>query len=272
MTSNVSRIQMTGAAWRLLALPGLLVVAGLCAGCPGEGSSDDRFDDQLACAEPLEDAIRFPETKLYFEHNSTDEDTGLHGLLDATGWSRLCVYDPNGEQILAVKPLGKFGDLGMASLFFESREPTDDAVSLEEHLANYPAGSYEIRGLSWDGKGLTGDAMLTHDLPRGPVITSPASGAVVPPVGLVVTWEPVTETISGGAIEISGYEVIVTDEEAEDPHGFAQPIFDVHVPASLTSMTVPDEFLRPGRVYEIEVLALEVSGNQTITEIFFETE
>jgi len=62
-----------------------------------------------------------------------------------------------------------------------------------------------------------------------------------------------------------------TDEEAEGPHGWAQPTYDVRAPPGVTSLAVRDEFLEPGTVYEIEVLAIEVSGNQTISTIFFTT-
>ena len=97
--------------------------------------------------------------------------------------------------------------------------------------------------------------------------------STIPPTGLNVTWEPVTETISGGAVAITGYQVIVTNESVdEDPNGFAQPIYDVHAPPTATSLPVPDEFLEAGTVYEVEVLAIEVSGNQTISAIFFTTE
>ena len=37
-------------------------------------------------------------------------------------------------------------------------------------------------------------------------------------------------------------------------------------------MPVSDEFLEPGTLYELEILAIEVSGNQTIGLGFFETE
>jgi len=39
----------------------------------------------------------------------------------------------------------------------------------------------------------------------------------------------------------------------------------------VTSLTVPSEFMEPGTEYELEVLALEKSGNQTISVLFFET-
>jgi hypothetical protein len=42
--------------------------------------------------------------------------------------------------------------------------------------------------------------------------------------------------------------------------------FDVDLPGGATSLLVPKQFLRSGRVYEFEVLATEKGGNQTITE------
>ncbi len=88
---------------------------------------------------------------------------------------------------------------------------------------------------------------------------------------LAVTWEDVTKTVNGDPVAITGYEVIVTKVKHTDPHGFSQPIFDVHVPADRNSLSVPVEFLEPGTEYELEVLALEVSGNQTITVSSFKT-
>ena len=45
----------------------------------------------------------------------------------------------------------------------------------------------------------------------------------------------------------------------------------MHVPPTLNSLRVPVEFLEADTVYELEVLALEVSGNQTISVGFFKT-
>ena len=39
-----------------------------------------------------------------------------------------------------------------------------------------------------------------------------------------------------------------------------------------TSVTVPADFMRPGGEYKVEVIAIERSGNRTITEVEFETE
>jgi hypothetical protein len=39
------------------------------------------------------------------------------------------------------------------------------------------------------------------------------------------------------------------------------------LPGSATSASIPGEFLRPGAVTELEVLARERTGNQTITAV-----
>jgi hypothetical protein len=45
----------------------------------------------------------------------------------------------------------------------------------------------------------------------------------------------------------------------------------VHVVPEVHALCVPAEFLEPNTVYELEVLALEASGNQTVIVGFFLT-
>jgi len=40
---------------------------------------------------------------------------------------------------------------------------------------------------------------------------------------------------------------------------------------SVTSLAIPIEFMQSGTQFELEVIALEESGNQTITAVSFET-
>ena len=159
----------------------------------------------------------------------------------------------------------------MAGVFFESREPPIDEFSFADLKARFPEGRYNVRALSFDGKRLVGHATFTHDVPAAPTVTAPLEGAEVNPHDLTVSWKDVTETVDGEPVTITGYEVIVTKEQHVDPHGFSQPIYDVHVPPDRNSLSVPDEFLEPGTEYELEVLALEKSGNQTISVSFFTT-
>jgi hypothetical protein len=45
----------------------------------------------------------------------------------------------------------------------------------------------------------------------------------------------------------------------------------VYVPGSVTSLPVPDGFLEPHTAYKWEVLAIERSGNQTLSSGAFRT-
>jgi hypothetical protein len=181
--------------------------------------------------------------------------------------------------VLHVGPRGQLLDLTVGGIFFESREPPASEFSFDDLRTAFPEGGYMVRGLSFDGTILVGSATFTHDVPAAPVITAPelaedpkgTRGNPVPLDGLVIDWDPVTRTVDGGPVSITGYEVIVTKEVHEDPHGFSRPIYDVHVPPSVDRLPVPSEFLEPNTVYELEVLALEVSGNQTISVGFFKT-
>jgi hypothetical protein len=223
--------------------------------------------------------IQIATAKLIIEYNSTDDDLGVHGAFDDHGWKTLCVFDPHGRPVLEVGPQGQLRDLTMAGIFFESREPPSSEFSFADLKAAFPEGQYSVRAESFDGTILVGSATFTHDVPAPPKITSPVI-AQEPrdtkknPVSrddLRVRWEPVRRTVAGGPVNITGYEVIVTKEVADDPHGFSRPTYDVHVPAAVNSLNVPREFLEADTVYELEVLALEVSGNQTISVGFFKT-
>ena len=223
------------------------------------------------CDTTMGETVRLPTTKLFIEHNSTAEDTGVHGAFDSIDWQRLCVYDPNGGIVLDVAPQHQLKGLSISGIFFESREPPNEEVPIEVILAHFPEGLYSVRGRALDGRRLTGAATFTHDIPAVPVITFPQEDGMVSADGFAVTWNHVTTTLDGDPLERTGYEVIVTKAVPDDPNGFSRPTFDVHVPPSETSLTVPNEFLEPGTRYEVEVLVLEVSGNQTITSLFFQT-
>ena len=130
-------------------------------------------------------------------------------------------------------------------------------------VAIFAAAVANYRASETEGDKLKGFATLTHDLPGAPVICSPEDGDEVDPEDVVVTWKPVTTPCG---INIESYEVIVTNDED------SRFTFDVRMPADATSLAVPAEFFEPGTEYELEILAVEESGNQTISVIFFTTE
>tara|TARA_Y100001936_G_scaffold253704_1_gene320237 strand:- start:2050 stop:2412 length:363 start_codon:yes stop_codon:yes gene_type:complete len=114
-------------------------------------------------------------------------------------------------------------------------------------------------------------ATLTHAIPAMPEITTPTEGQTVPGPTVLITWKPVTQSIYGMPVNIVGYQVIVESESEEPVHSFFRNEFNVFLPASQTTITVPAEFIKEGTEYEIEVLAIEESGNQTIGIREFET-
>jgi len=68
----------------------------------------------------------------------------------------------------------------MTELFFEGAEPNLDDVPLEDLLARFPAGDYQLVGRTVEGKRIAGTATLTHAIPAGPSNVSAAVGPATP--------------------------------------------------------------------------------------------
>lgn len=213
-------------------------------------------------------AIPLSKTKIIIETNATAGDAGIQISLDAEGWTRLVVIDPDRQQIFEVSGTGSVGMTGVTELFFESAEPSFEELPLDQLLARFPAGIYTFEGTTVDGKTLTGNATLTHAIPDGPVIVSPLEGEVVNPNATVIIWNTVTAPFPGtdSSVKIVGYQVIV---EREKP---TLRVFSVDLPATVTQVTVPSEFMESKTLYKFEVLAIEAGGNQTISEGEFKTQ
>ncbi len=230
----------------------------------------------LTSAEAATNPIPLKDAKLNIEHNATDFDTGFQGFVDSEGWRELTFTGPKGK-VLKISGLGSFAKLGLTELFFESVEPENADVSIAEMLTKLPAGNYTIEGPGMENGESTGKtkgiAWLTHNIPAGPVLEAPAEESEVPTdVDLLMKWEPVTKTISGKAVKIISYQLIV--EKIQDPHphmiGKVSSL-SMYLPPSVTSMRVPKEFLESGVDYDWEVLAIEESGNQTLSSGKFST-
>jgi len=200
--------------------------------------------------------IPFSKAKIIFEFNSTAEDLGIQVSLDGEPWNEIWIKDPKGRTILEVEGSGSLKNFGLTELFAESNEPNFAEMSKAEILALFPAGVYRFYGNTVEGDRLVGTATLTHNIPDGPVILSPLEDDVVDPNNTVISWNAVTTPLG---INIVGYQVIV--ERAD-----ALRVFDIKLPGTATSVTVPPEFFEPGTQYKFEVLAIEAGGNQTITE------
>ena len=204
-------------------------------------------------------AVQFPEARIFIEFNSTDNDLGFHVKLDAENWKSASIISPAGTTIFEVAGKGAFGALGLSELFFEGAEPSLDEVPLGTLLGMMPEGRYTFKGVTVGNTRLTSRATLSHAVPAGPEVSVLVNGDTV-----VITWEPVTGPPAGfpnRAITIVGYQVIVGS-------------FQITLSESSTSMQLPDELvesLGPG-AHDFEVLAIEASGNQTITAGTFTTD
>lgn len=213
--------------------------------------------------------IQFGQTRIIIEVNATAGDAGIQIFVDADGWRKLEVFDPKGQKIFDVLGSGSVGRQGVTELFFESAEPSFAEQSLDELFTRFPAGNYTFKGTTVDGQSLNGKAPLKHNIPAGPQIDSRLEGAVLDPtLPIVIDWQPVSNPFPGSAsVNIVGYQVIV---EQVNPQPLR--VFSVNLPPTVTKVTVSPEFLQPKAEYIVEVLAIEASGNQTISEAAFNTQ
>jgi hypothetical protein len=214
-------------------------------------------------------AIPFSQAKIIIEVNATDGDGGIQISVDAEGWNRLEVIDPDRQKVFDVSGTGSVGMTGVTELFFESAEPSFEELPLDQLLARFREGDYRFVGTTVDGKQLAGRATLKHNIPAGPTVISPSEGAAPNPNSpVVVDWNPVTDPFPGTSlpVTIAGYQVIV-----ERVKPLPLLVFSVHLPATVTKVTIPGEFIQASADYKFEVLAIEASGNQTITESSFAT-
>ena len=192
--------------------------------------------------------------KIYWEYNASANDLGVHVSLDAVDWKRLKIINPKDRTIFDVERHGPYKNLGMTELFFEGAEPSLADFPLADLLALFPEGRYEFTGKTVDGVDLESPAQFSHAIPAGPSV----SAAVGPGNSLVISWSSVTVPPPGfpaKPINIVGYQVIVG-------------LFQVTVPATTNTVTVSPEFVASLASGEqpYEVLAIEASANQTLTE------
>jgi hypothetical protein len=194
-------------------------------------------------------------TKIFFEFNSSANDLGVHVFLDGEDWKKLKIVNPDKLTIFEVEGKGPYAELGMTELFFEGAEPSLDDVPLQDLLDMFPAGKYKFSGTNVDGDPITGTATLSHAIPAGVPVSHVLNGN-----SLVISWTAVNGPPPGfppAQVNVVAYQVIVGS-------------FQVTVPATINPLqvTVPPEFVQSldAGTHDFEVLAIEASGNQTITE------
>jgi len=234
-----------------------LIAAGVAAlAVLGAGSTAlGREQTSDAAGQPT----RLAAATLIIEVNGTDGDAGLQFFLDGDPWNSMTISDQNGNVVVDVDAEGRLKDWGLTELFSESNEPPFSEVPLAEFKARFPEGKYTFVGETIEGEKLVGTARLSHDIPEPPEIISPADGATVDRDGVVARWQAPPEP---PGIDIIGYRVIAT---REDP----LRVYQVELPASARKVPIPKAFLQSDTEYELEIQAIEESGNWTFATSFF---
>jgi hypothetical protein len=247
-------------------LAALLVVGGgLAPGAIGQARESGAAVDEPRTVSRV--VTRLEDARLKFEINSTDRDGGVQVFIDAEEWRSMSIFDPHGDRIFTTLTRGRLARFGGSELFMESGEPPFAELPLRRLLKQWPAGVYRFRGAGADGQVFRGSARLTHRLPAGPRLVSPVpSSGPQRPGHTVMHWRRVPAP-SGS--RIIGYQVLV-EREGELT---ALPVvtLDVMMPPKATRLRVPPGFLHPHTEYSWEVLAIERSGNQTLSSSTFTT-
>jgi hypothetical protein len=205
--------------------------------------------------------LRLADATMIVEVNATDSDAGLQFFLDGEPWRTMTIVGPDGRLLLDVATSGRLRGYGLTELFSESSEPLFARFPLARFKELFPEGRYRFSGRTIGGRRVAGQARLSHDIPAGPQIVAPADGARIDRRHVVARWQPGDQPAGVGII---GYRAIVT---REDP----LRIFSADLPAGVTEVRVPAQFLQRGTEYKLEVQAIERSGNQTLTEVAFRT-
>jgi hypothetical protein len=234
--------------WPTTLLTLLLLPACEEAPTPAE-SVVDSSQEAAALSENSVGRMPFDEAQVFFELNTTDHDMGFQVFLDAEGWRRVSLRDPNGNRLLGIFADGRLSEIGITELRFESAEPSPAEVR-----SRFPAGRYTFRGETVEGATLVSEVTLSQRLLPAPTF-SPRNGQVVDRRNTVVRWD------APGAEQV---EIIIENDALGH-------VLDVTVSGSTDRLTIPRQFLRPGREYKIEVLSIAENGNRTIAESTFVT-
>jgi hypothetical protein len=251
--------QLHRPATLVLATASLAVGAVALIGTAGAKSDRGTSAQDAPSAQAAGKTIRLEDSTMIIELNSTDRDAGIQVFLDGEPWKSMKLFRPGGKRIVSVKAKGRLKGFGLTELFSESNEPEFSELPLRKFKQRFPAGKYTFVGRTIEGDKLRGAAKFTHHIPKGPRITSPAEGAEVPLDDVVASWDPVRDRRH---VDIVGYRAIV---EKERP----LRVFSADLPANVTSIHIPPEFLQSGKKHKLEVQAIERGGNQTISEIEF---
>jgi hypothetical protein len=233
---------------------GFALLAGVASGVAAVGAAD-------RTAEVAQTPLRFFGAHLFIEVSATDGDAAVRMDVDGDAFRRLRVRDPKGRTVVDVEPKGHMRRYGLTGIDAEGGDLLFRKVPFGRLKARFPEGRYTFSATTIEGRRLIGSDRLTHDIAQRPVVLAPATGAVVDPTGLVVTWRPVARP---SGIRIVRYRVVVSRDGTDRE-------LTMDLGPDTTTVAVPAAFLDRGAKYDLEVVARERSGNETVTEVPFTT-
>ncbi len=214
-----------------------------------------------------------PDCFFNIEFNATDLDVGVRGFFDGDPWDELEIENPRGRTISEDESKRGLKRQGKTEWFFESGEPPLTEVSFHSFFRRFREGDYEFEAELIDGDEVECIAEFTHVIPCPPeIVENPFDND-----NRTIVWAKPTTAVNteatddavkisgldaevvcfnnGPEVVIEGFEVIVEGENGD---------LSITLPADTTSFEVPAEL---GDFDKYEVLAIEESGNQVITEV-----
>lgn len=131
-----------------------------------------------------------------------------------------------------------------------------DGVTLAQALQEFPAGEYLVDATTMTGTPVMGRVQLSHEFPGLFAVVSPRPDDLISKKDVVIAW-----TRSQGAVQ---YVLEVEQDES----GFS---FEIALPPSQTSFSVPEAFLKPGESYEYSLAVEGDTDNELEIEGTFRT-
>ncbi len=215
---------------------------------------------------------------------SDSTDFEIQWFADYTGVVSWNIEDPAGNAVFTGALAGSAAQQAASELTFASRPNHPYAPdeypgeTLESFFERYPEGDYTFTGTTDDGTIVRSTAHLTHDIPAHPDVK-----VRVKRDDVRLVWRRISDCFGDAACEhadIVEYSIKIS-EAAETRDDFTDGAFtngdarftETHyVPEQICGkracrVEVDDEFFVPGNTYEVQVFAIEASGNSTYREL-----
>lgn len=212
------------------------------------------FGGWAYCVEELDEA------EVFIEWNSTDSDRGIQFFWDGEPWRWMRVKNHSGRAVLDVIAQRNVRAQGLTEGFFESSEPEESELPADAFYARFLEGEYAFVGRTLEGCWLKGETDLTHDLPE--------------PAELDVDSFPEISWNQPAGVVVIGYEIVVelvvVDGEDEkvyvDTATFPGSVHDFIVSPQFLELIEAAMDAETLEELKVEIIAIEESGNKTITE------